>query len=59
MRKRQHTVHLNAMNFYTCNEVVWVYDSVEAPAGAVFNLCGTPAAQFTEVNVFEPPPPYE
>ena len=53
-----HTVYFNAMNFYVCNEVVWVYDSVEAPAGAVFNLFGAPATQFTDVDVFEPPPPY-
>jgi hypothetical protein len=53
-----HTVYLNAMNFYACNEVAWVFDSLEAPAGAVFNLYGTPATHFSDVDVFEPPPPY-
>lgn len=53
-----HDVYLNAMNFYACNEVVWVYDSTEAPAGAIFNLADSEAATYTDVDVFNPPPPY-
>ena len=52
-----HTVHLNAMNFYVCQEAVWVFDSADAPAGAIFN--GTPEelAGYTTIDVFNPPPP--
>ena len=52
-----HAVYLNAMNFYVCQEAVWVYDSATTPAGAIFN--GTPEelASYTTVDVFNPPPP--
>jgi hypothetical protein len=53
-----HAVYLNAMNFYACHEVVWVFDSAEAPAGAVFNLTGPEAREYTDVDVYDPPPPY-
>lgn len=54
----EHDVYLNAMNFYACNEVVWVYDSAEAPAGAIFNLPDADASGYSNVDVYDPPPPY-
>jgi hypothetical protein len=55
-----HTIYMNATNFYVCNEVVWVYDSAEAPGGAIFNLLDPKQLRFyTKVDVFNPPPPIE
>jgi hypothetical protein len=52
-----HEIYLNAANFYACNEMVWVYDSAEAPAGLVFNPTTSELRQYTKVDVFNPPPP--
>jgi hypothetical protein len=53
----EHTIYLNAMNFYACNELVWVYDSAEAPAGIVFNVTDKELRSYTKIDVFNPPPP--
>ena len=52
-----HDIYLNAANFYACNEMVWVYDSAEAPAGIVFNVADKELRRYTNVDVFNPPPP--
>jgi len=53
----EHAISLNVMNFYVCQEAVWVYDSAEAPAGAIFNAAPEELAGYTTVDVFNPPPP--
>jgi hypothetical protein len=53
----EHEIYLNAANFYACNEAVWVYDSSEAPAGIVFNRFDKALGPYTEIDVFNPPPP--
>lgn len=50
-----HTVYLNAQNFYVGNEAVWVFDSAEAPAGAVFNLDKKLLVDYTVVDAYEDP----
>lgn len=54
-----HDIYLNASNFYLCNEMVWVYDSAEAPAGHVFNVEDRELRTYTKIDVFNPPPPLE
>lgn len=53
----KHEIHLNAQNFYLCNEAVWVYDSVEAPMDVIFNPDPAEWPAYTEIDVFDPPPP--
>lgn len=54
-----HEIYVNAANFYLCDETVWVYDSAEAPAGIVFNVADNELRRYTNVDVFNPPPPLE
>lgn len=55
-----HDVYLNVTTFYLGTESVFVFDSAQAPAGAVFNLLDDARAlgKYTTVDVFDPPPPY-
>ena len=53
----EHTVFLNAMNFYVCQEAVWLFDGAEVPAGAIFNAAPEELSGYTTVDVFNPPPP--
>lgn len=55
----EHTVELTALNFYLCNEAVWVYDSAEAPAGGIFNLDAKRLRNYAKVDVLNPPPPLD
>lgn len=54
-----HDIYLNVSNFYLCNELVWVYDSAEAPAGNVFNVTDQELRTYSKIDVFNPPPPLE
>lgn len=54
-----HEIYVNVANFYICDEVVWVYDSAEAPAGIVFNVADNELRRYTNIDVFNPPPPLE
>jgi hypothetical protein len=53
--EKTHTVYLNAQNFYAGNEAVYVFDSAEAPAGAVFNIAKKLLVDYTVVDAFEEP----
>lgn len=55
----EHAITMNVQNFYLCQEAVWVYDSAEAPAGMVFNGTAKELKSYTEIDVFNPPPPIE
>lgn len=56
----EHTIELTALNFYLCQEAVWVYDSAEAPAGSTFNLLDSKRLRaYTKVDVLNPPPPLQ
>jgi hypothetical protein len=53
----EHTVFLNAMNFYVCQEAVWLFDGAEVPSGAIFNAAPEELSGYTTIDVFDPPPP--
>ena len=53
----EHTVYLNAMNFYLCHEAVWLFDGADVPSGAIFNAAPEELSGYTTVDVFNPPPP--
>jgi hypothetical protein len=53
----EHTVFLNAMNFYLCQEAVWLFDGASVPSGAIFNAAAEELSGYTTIDVFNPPPP--
>lgn len=53
----EHTVFLNAMNFYVCQEAVWLFDGASVPSGAIFNAAPEELSGYTTIDVFNPPPP--
>ena len=56
-----HEIRVNMANFYACNEMVFLYDTVETPTALTFNLDpkSKAAKPYTKVDVFNPPPPLE
>jgi hypothetical protein len=54
-----HEIYLNFSTFYLCQESVMMFDSAEAPSGAIFNLDSQNLKAYTKIDVFAPPPPLE
>lgn len=52
-----HEVYVNVQNFYACNEVTWLYDSVDHPSALTVNLPEPAAAGYVPIDVLDPPPP--
>jgi hypothetical protein len=56
---KAHEIYLNFTTFYACQESVMMFDSAEAPSGAIFNVDDKTLKGYTKVDVFNPPPPLE
>ena len=52
-----HDVKVNVQNFYVCNELTWLYDSVEQPSAVTVNYPQPLTGGYAEINVLDPPPP--